>query len=171
MRVRGGIDPGNSGALVLIIEDGMSVDVEFFDAPTAEVKNGKKTSKVLIPSEMARPLRNLHLDWDTRIYIEKVHAMRDQGRSSIFNFGSGYGMWLGILAALEIPYSFITPQAWKKATMAGMGKEKDASCVRAMQLFPKYANELQRPKRGGGVVYLDGRGDALLIAEYNRRQG
>lgn len=177
MRVWGGIDPGNSGALVFITE---SRNIYFFDAPTAQVKSGKKTTTRLIPSEMANMLRiyekdghRLSMSHDVRIFIEQVQAMPDQGRTSIFNFGMGYGYWIMACSAFQIPYELITPQAWKKEMMAGMGKEKDASCVKAMQLFPQCSDQLRRPKRGkpGEWIYLDGRGDALLLAEYNRRQG
>jgi hypothetical protein len=82
----------------------------------------------------------------------------------------GYGMWIGILAALHIPYTLVTPNRWKKEMMAGMGKEKEASCVRAAQLFPAAGALLSRPKRGGGVVHLDGRGDALLLAALCRKE-
>ena len=48
--------------------------------------------------------------------------------------------------------------------MNGQGKEKDASVYRAQQLFP--LAQLVGP-RGGKY---DGRAEALLIAEYGRRQ-
>ena len=46
--------------------------------------------------------------------------------------------------------------------MADMGKDKDASRLRAIQLFPVVANRLDRKKD-------DGRAEALLLAEYGRR--
>ena len=186
MKVWAGIDPGNDGALAIISEDGR---VNFRDAPTAKVQSGKKTRTVLLPQEMARwlgEIKGLSTTGEDligefggqelyhsalRVYVEKVTAMRGQGVTSMFNFGMGYGMWLGVLAALSIPYELVTPQRWKKEMLAGMGKKKDASVVKAIQLFPEYADQLQRPKRGGGVVRLHGRGDALLLAEMNRRQG
>lgn len=171
MKVWGGIDPGNDGALALIFEDGRTY---MFDAPTAAVKNGKRTQTALLPAEMSR-LVILHtgLENDIRIYVEKVQAMPEQGRTSIFNFGMGYGYWLGILSAFQIPYELIHPRTWKAKMMADMGKEKAASVVKAMQLFPQLTDQLRRPKHGkpGEWVYLDGRADALLLAEMNRRQG
>jgi hypothetical protein len=80
----------------------------------------------------------------------------------MFGFGKGYGMWIGIVAALEIPYTLVTPQAWKKELMQGI-KDKDAGRLRAMQLFPAYNEWLVRKRDIG-------RADALLIAEYGRRQ-
>ncbi len=170
MKVWGGIDPGNDGCLALIFENER---IEFYDAPTAVVKSGNRNRTVLVPQEMATVLRSVYdvgHYYDIHVYVEKVSAMPKQSPNSMFNFGLGYGMWLGVLAALNIPYTLVTPQRWKKGQMAGMGKEKSAACVRAAQLFPTVSGELSRPKRGGGTVYLDGKGDALLIADLCRKE-
>jgi len=47
-------------------------------------------------------------------YIELVHAMPHDGRSSLFKFGTNYGKWLGILAAYKIPTTLVSPQKWMK---------------------------------------------------------
>jgi len=47
-------------------------------------------------------------------YIEKVHAMPHDGRSSLFKFGVNYGVWLGILAAKGIETIEVSPQKWMK---------------------------------------------------------
>ena len=94
------------------------------------------------------------------VAIERVHSMPKQGVASSFKFGMGFGIWLGILAALRLPHELVTPQAWKKLMLAGMPKEKDASRQRAMQLFPDVDLSLKRHH---------GRADALLIAEWLRR--
>ena len=162
-----GIDPGLTGA-VAILPEGL-----FFDTPTASVKKGS-SKKVYLVAEMASFIRSFgdSSDPHSHVYIEDVHAMPGQGVSSTFNFGRGLGLWEGIVAALGIPYTMVTPQAWKKEMMSGMGgKDKGASCVRAGQLFPLLAEQLTREKaRGRGLVFLHGRADALLIAEYGRRQ-
>lgn len=186
MKVWGGIDPGNTGALALIFEDGR---IALHDAPTAKVQVSKKSSRtVLVPQAMATLLD--HALQESRegedligsfggeelyasglhVYVEKVNAMPKQSPNSMFTFGMGYGLWLGVLAALSIPYTLVTPQRWKKEQMAGMGKEKEAACVRGAQLFPSISDQLSRPKRGGGIIYLDGRGDALLIADLCRKE-
>jgi hypothetical protein len=81
------------------------------------------------------------------------------GVTSAFNFGMGFGMWIGICAALELPYQLVHPATWKARLMADMGKEKDASRVRAMQLYPYTAKDLARKKDHA-------RGDALLLAHF-----
>ena len=47
-------------------------------------------------------------------YIEKVHAMPHDGRSSLFKFGVNYGVWLGILDAKGIKTIEVSPQKWMR---------------------------------------------------------
>jgi hypothetical protein len=44
--------------------------------------------------------------------------------SSTFKFGTAYGAIIGILAALEIRTSLVTPQVWKKHFRLDSDKEK-----------------------------------------------
>ena len=149
-----GIDPGLTGAVAVLPEG------RFFDTPVAQVKKGGK--KVYLVADMVSILGIVDRQ-NAHVYIEDVHAMPGQGVSSSFSFGRGFGLWEGIVAALGIPYTLVSPVRWKRAMMDGMGKEKGASRVRAGQLFPHLANQLTRVKDHG-------RADALLIAEYGRRQ-
>ena len=151
-----GIDPGQTGAVAILYGDS---GVTIWDTPTEIVKKGKGTKTEYLPAEMAALL--YVLPSGCHCYLEKVGAMPGQGVTSMFNFGKGYGLWIGILAALNIPYTLVTPQAWKKDIMAGQS-DKDAARGRAQQLFPKVASQLSRKKDIG-------RADALLIAEYGRR--
>ena len=66
--------------------------------------------------------------------LEESQAMPGQGTRSMFTVGVGFGLWLGVLAALQMPYTRIRPQVWKKAL--GLGKDKEAARLRAMQLYP-----------------------------------
>ncbi len=163
-----GIDPGITGA-VARLNVGGPLRITVHDTPfeTAKGKKNKKTGKynikkIYLPSAMSALLSWLQKsDSDIHAYIEKVASMPGQGVVSMFNFGMGYGIWIGILAALKIPYTMVTPQAWKKVLMQGI-KDKDAARGRACQLFPMMANELNYKKDIG-------RADSLLIAEYGRR--
>jgi crossover junction endodeoxyribonuclease RuvC len=154
-----GIDPGQTGAVAAIFPDGK---VMLIDTPTEIQKKGKGSKTEYLPSNMAGVLRPLLNDpFGVHCYIEKVGAMPGQGVTSMFGFGKGFGLWLGILAALNIPYTLVTPQAWKKLMMMGQS-DKDAARGRAQQLFPHVAGLMTRKKDIG-------RADALLIAEYGRR--
>ena len=154
-----GIDPGLTGAVSFIGNGG--VVVATYDTPIIEIVKGKNKKHDFLPLEMANLIRRLTKD-PCHVFIEQVNAMPGQGVTSMFNFGKGYGMWVGILAYSGAPYSFVTPQAWKKELMQGM-RDKDCARLRAQQLFPRLYEELKLKKHIG-------RADALLIGEYGRRQ-
>lgn len=158
-----GIDPGLDGA-VAIIPAATDKEVRVYDTPTTKIKSGKKNKSVHVVSKMVGLLKDLDSSpEEIFVVIEKTHSMPKQGVASMFSMGEGLGFWIGIVATLGYPYELVTPKAWKKEMMKGMGKEKAASCYKAQQLFPDV--ELFGPKGGA----KDGRGDALLIAEYGRR--
>lgn len=152
-----GIDPGLTGAVVAL---GNGCVPRISDTPTFEARKGKKNKTDYLPAEMAELIRTCAVGASVHAYIEQVSAMPGQGVTSMFGFGKGFGLWLGILAALQVPYTLVTPQAWKKAMMHGKG-DKDAARIRAQELFPGCVSQLSRKKDIG-------RADALLIAEYGR---
>jgi crossover junction endodeoxyribonuclease RuvC len=78
----------------------------------------------------------------------------------MFSFGFAAGAVAGIVAGLQIPYSFIQPVFWQR--IAGCGPSPDAARQRAAQLYPAIADELRRKKDGG-------RADAALIGYAGRR--
>jgi crossover junction endodeoxyribonuclease RuvC len=151
-----GIDPGLSGAVAWLDGDGNYL---VWDTPTA--KDGRH--RVYLLSEMRALLLNatVGVQGTHHVFIEKVHSMPKQGVASSFSFGDGYGSWKGLVAGLGMPMSLVTPQRWQKTMLDGMQGGKDASIIRALELFPKA--ELKRKKDHG-------RADALLIAEYGRRR-
>lgn len=152
-----GIDPGLTGAIAAITSAG---NIELHDCPILSI--GKKHN--CNPAAMAAILRGYQNSSEGLLVgIEKVHSMPGQGVASTFCFGEGYGVWLGILAALNICHELITPQAWKKSMMDGQVKDKDASRLVALRLFPEVGEQLKLKRHHG-------RADALLIAEYLRRK-
>jgi len=153
-----GVDPGLDGAMA-VLADGKVV---FFDTPTINTKSGKRNKREYNIAEMAQRLRKLDdPDIKVLIAIEKIHAMPKQGVSSMFSMGFGFGIWQGILAAYQIPYTLVPPKIWKNK-IVGVGKDKEASRLKAIQLFPKCAEQLKRKKDHN-------RAEALLIAEYTRQ--
>lgn len=171
-----GIDPGIAGAVCEL--DSTTRTVRFFDTPIVQVKSGKTMKNMLNIPECVALLRALSEGGNVKATIEKVSPMpgmpgrsfaaanpgkpQGMGVTSAFSFGKGYGIWLGILSALAIPFEEAHPLTWKKTMMADMGKEKDASRVKAMQLYPATASGLTLKKHHG-------RADALLLAEFGRR--
>ena len=159
-----GIDPGLSGAIAVITDYAQAIH----DAPTLEIKSGKKIRHRYNVAEIVRILKQVrdesHLKLiPVEVWLEDVHAMPGQGVTSMFSMGRGLGMYEGIVQALEMPLNFISPITWKKKMMDGQGKEKSAAVYRAQQLFP---NAQLTTARGR---LLDGRAESLLIAEYGRR--
>lgn len=143
-----GIDPGCTGAMV-ILADGEPIEWEVM--PT--VKLGDKTR--VNGAGVADFLSNFR---SGHCYIERVGAMPGQGTSSMFSFGHSAGVVEGVVAALGIPYTLVTPQAWKKR--AGLIKaEKDESRSRCVQLYPHIA-DLHKKGKGQAIA------DALLIARF-----
>lgn len=102
-----------------------------------------------------------------RAYIEKAQAMPKQGVTSMFSYGTLFGMWRGMLVALGIPYEIIPPRTWQKVMLSGVQRDdtKAASILVAKRLFPG-VNLLPTPKCR---KHSDGMADALNIAEYGRR--
>lgn len=171
-RVIIGIDPGLRGAIAAVSGRGEYLGV--WDVPHSEVlvkkaRNKKPTKqRVYIPGAMAVMLRKLSRAYATdrqhaHVTIEQVHAMPKQGVSSMFTFGRGLGMWEGIVAALMLPSSMVTPAVWKKAMLnKGAGSDKGSSIARALSLFPAASKRIHLSKH-------EGRAEALLLAEYWRR--
>ena len=150
-----GIDPGISGAIVVLQSAACPHPVDWVRMPT--LKEGK-SSRVDCAS-LARCLE----DYDTgAAVVEAVHAMPGQGVSSMFAFGHAVGSVMGVLAALRIPVTLAPPQRWKKA--AGLiGTDKDAARSRAIQLWPRWA---ALAAKGEGQALAD----AALIARFGRSE-
>jgi len=146
-----GIDPGISGAISVFSRFPNTLH-DVFDMPTLEVDSGKTKKRHI----SASGLRDILVSFPTaHVVIEKVGAMPGQGVSSMFNFGRSAGIIEGVVAALRMPHTYVTPATWTKAV--GRAAGKDASRMRAMELFPTRAELFKRAKD-------DGRADAALIA-------
>jgi crossover junction endodeoxyribonuclease RuvC len=146
-----GIDPGIKGAVAILKDDLSYYDV--FDMPTMPLS---KTKQQINPWELTKRL--IVLDPITKVCIERVSAMPEQGVSSMFNFGVCYGIVRGVCAGLMLPVILITPQEWKKKySLVGKDKPKDLARTVAQQLYPDAPLPLMKHV---------GRADALLIARY-----
>ena len=152
MAIYVGIDPGKSGGIAILWPDETLV----YATPMTGSEYDEQGMARLIPATSA-----------VRVAIERQQAFPKQGGVSNFTTGTGYGLWRGMLATLALPYDIVQPQAWRKALGLPVGADKAESVALACRLFPMLAEELHGPR--GGI--RDGLAEALLIAEWRRRQG
>lgn len=153
MTVFFGLDPGISGAFAAIDADRQVVALH--DLPI--IRDGKlafvdapELVGHMIAARDGRP---------ARIYVERVASMPGQGVASSFQFGVGFGSLLAACRYIAMPLELVTPATWKRAL--GLSSAKRASLDRARMSFP--TAELHLAKH-------DGRAEALLLADYGRRQ-
>lgn len=157
-----GIDPGCSGALVLLYDDGEIADTLLM--PTIKVGTKSRVNGAAIAGWLHENRERFTDPWHA--YLEQVNAMpsgapggkRTMGTASAFTFGHAAGLVEGVVTGAGIPLTLVTPQAWKKK--AGLiGQDKDAARSRAIQLYP-----------GCRLLDLKGKGqaiaDAILIARH-----
>lgn len=141
-----GIDPGKSGALAVIDDEGYVWNTKTFN----------ESDYSLVLNEVASAP-------SVRVVLEHVGAMPGQGSVSMFNFGANFGFIKGLLAANNLPYELVRPQKWKR--MFSCTSDKNTSVEVAHRLFPNV--DLRRTTRCSKPH--DGIAEALLMAEYCRR--
>lgn len=154
-----GIDPGLSGALASW--DGE--ELTLYEIPT--VKSSGRGREVV--------WGELYQEWQAHfwscdhVFLERVMSRPGEGVSSAFKFGLVFGGLRGIIAAMGIPLTLVTPGVWKKHY--GIQASKSGAVRRASELFPAYARNFRGPK--GGLK--DGVAEAALIAlyGYNKLEG
>lgn len=174
-----GIDPGQQGAIAFICSRGKK-QAGFIDMPLLPEK-GIDTEKLY--ETLDSTIKNYGKCY---VLLEKAQALPGQGSVSMFHYGVGYGKILAALEILGIPFEEIRPNKWKtEFGLSGSGKKKDGkgkmttqeknaarrerkeiAVKTAMQMFPQFKNDLITSK---GKI-LDGRAEALLIAEYGVRR-
>ena len=142
-----GIDPGKKGGIAFI-------DVETHEAEAFEMPELTDLAEIL--RERSRKI--------VRVFIEKQHPYPKQGAVSSGNLMFHYGKIIGILTALKIPFEEIPPRRWQvyihgsKHKKKPRAEKKRRSIEKARQMFPT------------AKVRKDGPAEALLIAEFGRRQ-
>lgn len=165
-----GIDVGKDGAVALVSECEF---IGVWDVPTVLVERQKHRGKATtVNTYDVAAMWQLLLDVvrtagpgdenRLKFVIEKVHAMPDQGATSMFTFGRGLGLWEGLVAATGVSLEMPAPQTWKKAVMRDGPKTEQAAVALAGQLYPAASKFLRGP-RGGLKV---DRAEAILIARF-----
>lgn len=145
-----GIDVGVTGAVALLDADGNLINVE--DMPV--LCDGPASRRAINAPLFASLVFKSHAD---QAFVEHVSARPGEGPIGAFAFGRCRGVIEGVLAAVGLPCSFLTPSCWKRAVGLPPGRNKDASRAEAIRRWPAHAALFPR-------VRDDGRADAALIA-------
>lgn len=157
-----GIDIGLSGAVAII--DGNRC-VSLWDMPTFVVMRGKKKVteyNIAAMNEMVNEVSRI----GATVYMEKAQIL-PRGFTIKGNVGLArcQGLFEGLLSGNHVKFIKINPKTWQSefGISGAKGDTKIQSVKAARQMFPD--SELVTPR---GRV-LDGRADAILIAEYGKR--
>jgi crossover junction endodeoxyribonuclease RuvC len=152
-----GIDPGFSGAIAIYETGETWGKMCVYDMPIMKSSKGKTILNLNEVLNILQPEDPHH----SLAVIEQVGAMPNQGVSSTFRFGQGFGQLQMAIAAQRLPVQYVTPQKWK--SHFGLSRDKGVSRSVAMQRFPEIADQFKRVKD-------DGRAEAALIALYGREK-
>tara|TARA_R110002110_G_scaffold147162_2_gene337569 strand:- start:836 stop:1273 length:438 start_codon:yes stop_codon:yes gene_type:complete len=137
-----GIDPGKAGGICFLNGD----DIKTFKCPAT-------THDMAEELILARDIKKCI------VILEKVHSFPGQGVRSVWTFAENYGTWLGILSALHIQYSLVSPQKWMKYYSVPKMERKDRKNYLkqlAQQMYPDHKVTLYNA-------------DAILLANYIRK--
>lgn len=169
-----GMDPGKNGAIVLILRDGRVLKKEIFPLI------GKELDIIGVNKNFME-----YKDRIVHAYLEQIHAIFGASAGSTFTFGRVYGMLESLLVGHGIAYTLVQPKIWQKVIFNGIpemrkpgkmdkktGKTrkgrvdtKAMALLASKRLFPSVdLRPTERSKKPH-----DGLCDALLIAEYGRR--
>ena len=153
-----GIDIGLDGGIV-VINNGKVI----FNS-IMPVVNSTKSRKQYDIARIVDILREQNPDFT---YVEKPLLHPKSGKMSYQKSGFGFGIFQGILSALDLRYDIISPKRWQKNIFAGMNRKdtKQASILFAKRMAPKI--DWRKSKRS--EKYHDGKTDAFCIAEYCKR--
>jgi hypothetical protein len=147
MRVAG-IDPGVDGAAAMIDTDDGEVDV-------ADLPSGPHGIDPVALQELLTDTWGVH-----HVFLEDNRANGRNGSLANFSMGRSEGLIIATVLCAGIPLHRIKPQDWQRR--AGLSnvksiERKEASRMRAREMFPSRLDDLKRKKDHN-------RAEALLIA-------
>jgi len=157
-----GIDPGKSGALVLLSAAGKIIE----KCKTPVIKSSKGREEYDIPWIRTILERFIRAD-EIHAILEKGQPMPLSGTLAQFQRGFSFGLYQGLLVGSGIPYTVVAPRTWQKAMFEGVNAKdtKAASILVAKRLWPQ--EDWRRSERAR--IDDDGFTDAALLAEFGRR--
>lgn len=160
--IRVGVDPGITGAVVMINDK--TGDMRVWDMPVRQkIKSGQKKNEIdgyalaTIFTLCQDIARTEQLNMVTN--VELVGARPGEGSVAGFSFGMGTGKIHGVLEGAGLRYSLVTPQVWKKAWGIAPGAGKKTTLEIARKAKP-WSVDFKLEKHIG-------RSDAYCIALYD----
>ncbi len=155
-----GIDPGLSGGIAFLLQDTLAL------YPMPIIDNGKRR---VFDTTAIKDL--LHGVIDTcssvdkknpaHIFVEELTPFKGS-KLSCFSMGYGLGLLHATIQSLGLPMTRERPQEWKKHFHL-IGASKDASRMKAIELFPARADVFKLKKN-------EGQAEAALMALYLKRK-
>lgn len=155
-----GIDPGLSGGIAFL-EQQQATRMMPFATPTIAGKD----YDIQAMKQMLQQWKDTDSLFCT---IENQISMPGQGLTSTLTTGKGFGIWLGLLAGLEVPFQVISAKQWQNKLFTGTSPKLDTKArseIIAKRLFP--TADFRKSDRARKAH--DGLTDAACIAEYGRR--
>lgn len=149
-----GIDPGKTGAMVLLFPDN-SVIVN--RVPLMKLRGKEVTAMALWEANWCAALAQ---DEPGKIVIERASTRPGQSAQSGLTTGTNYGFIQAIAYHSGAPVEFVTPAVWK-GKMGLLKSDKNASREAARRLMPAITKDVAR-------VMDDGVAEAALLAWYGR---
>ena len=152
-----GIDPGISGGIGAVDEDGKLVSAHLLPVFTSS-KGGKE----LNIGEVCSIVTGYMELGSCFAAIERVHAMPKQGVRSVWSFAFSTGQLEGILSSFRVPYIRVPPKRWQKEyhRFANGADTKQKSVIAASRMFP----ELELPRKKD-----HNKAEAVLLADFCRK--
>lgn len=149
-----GVDPGTVGAIAVLDDRGglLVIDLPTHTLLTSTGKRRNEPDLASLVSWLTQIAPAI-----THVFVERVASRPGEGSVSSFRFGFATGALHGVVAALGLPMTPVSPQTWQRTQ--GVGPGPDAARQRAVQLFPHSAEHLARKSDNH-------RADALLIARH-----
>jgi crossover junction endodeoxyribonuclease RuvC len=151
----GGIDPGLTGAIARF-DAVTGALLAITDMPVFELVKAGKRSKIIDAYRLVDLLGQGY----GHIFVEVAQTRPGQAAQAVAKCFVGYGIILGVIAALGVPITHVQPRTWKNSFK--VPASKDGARARASELI-----------RGGAVhwplVKHDGRAEASLIALWGIR--
>ena len=179
-----GIDPGKKGAWALLDSTSMKiVDWQAADCPDVgwidRNHRGYWAYRVRGWHSMHESLALTVQKFDLKpgnvlVLIEQQGTRPKEGRVSAFTGGFGFGVWLGLMGGMGLPYRCALPSLWKTELFRGIGGngkepgQKERSIRHAAEMFPEFAEEgLTLGRRHSPH---DGLADAACLALWAHKQ-